>query len=200
MPGFTAINAGASEVHAQNANAPPAVDETAAARRKATKRRQPARKKPGASKCVDQKALDSHTRKPISGKGKKRASHPGDEPEPKRRKSGSIKTSMSTTKTVVSSTTTADPVDTTGTKIPSSSSTEAGLVSLTSMAKLNGFRYATRQAARSTEIEPQPIQSTSVYYTPETSMTNVSVSIDCVLETSCLGIDILRAYHNAGMT
>jgi hypothetical protein len=200
MPGFTAINAGASEVHTQDANAPSAVDDMTASRRKATKRRQPARKKPGGSKDVDQIVLDSNTRKPISGKGKKRASHPGDEPEPKRRKSGSIKTSMPTTKTVVSSTTTTDPVDTTGIKNPSSSSTEAGLVSLTSMAKLNGFRYATRQAARSTEIEPQPIQSTSVYYTPETSMTNVSASLDCVLETSCLGIGILRACHNAGMT
>jgi hypothetical protein len=191
MAGFTAINAGTSEAHAPNARAPPAVDETAAARRKATKRRQPARKKPGASKYVDQKATGSNTRKPISGKGKKRASHPGDESEPKRRKSGSMKSSMPTTKAVVSSTTTMDPGDATRTKIPSNSSTEAGSVSLTSMAKLNGFRYATRQAARSTEIEPQPIESTSVYYTPETSMTNVSVSIGCVLETSC---------HNTGMT
>jgi hypothetical protein len=198
MPGFTAINAGASEAHAQYASATPAVDETAAARRKATKRRQLARKKPGASKDVDQIALDSNTRKPISGKGKKRASHPGDEPEPKRRKSGSMKSSMPTTKTVVSSTTTMDPGDATRTKIPSNSSTEAGSVSLTSMAKLNVFRYATRQAARSTEIEPQSIQSTSVYHTPETSMTNVSVSIDCMLETPCLE-SLPQYWHDLGV-
>lgn len=175
MPGFTAINARASEALASKAGAPPEVDETVAHKGKTTKRRQPARKKPAALKNVDQTALDSSTRKPISGKGKKRASHPGDEPESKRRKSGSVKSSMPTTKTAISSTTMTDPDEVNGIKKPSASSTEAGLISLTSMAKLNGFRYTRAQAARSSEIVPHAIQSASVSYAPETSMNSVSI-------------------------
>lgn len=176
MPGFTAINARVSEAPASRASAPPEVDDTAAVKPKVTKGRQPARKKPAAPKDVDQTAAENNTRKkPISGKGKKRASHPGEEPEPKRRKSGSVKASMPTTKTAVSSTTMADPDENDGIKKPSASSTEPGLISLTSMAKLNGFRYTRAQAAGSSEIVPHSIQSTSVSYAPETSMNSVSI-------------------------
>ena len=172
MPGFTAINARTPEVPAPTADA--AAEAAVSGQRKATKRRQPPRKKPAAQKNVGQVAADATAPERISGKGKKRASHPGDEPEPKRRKSGSLKSSMSTTKTAVSATTTANPDEHPGTKVTSSSSTDAGLVSLTSMAKLNGFRYTRAQAAASRGDEPRSIQPTSVSYVPETSMSTVS--------------------------
>lgn len=175
MPGFTAINARTSEAPASKAGAPPEVDETVAPKGKTTKRRQPARKKPAAPRDPDQITPGNNTRKSISGKGKKRTSHPGDESESKRRKSGSVKSSMPTTKTAVSSTTMADPDEVNGIKKPSASSTEAGLISLTSMAKLNGFRYTRAQAARSDEIVPHSITSASVSYAPETSMNSVSI-------------------------
>jgi len=176
MPGFTAINARTSE-----APAPPEAEAAASGQRKATKRRQPARKKPAPQKNGDQAVADAIAPERISGKGRKRANHPGDEPEPKRRKSGSLKSSMPTTKTAVSATTTAVPDKTLNAKATSSSSTDAGLVSLTSMAKLNGFRYTRAQAAASGDTEPQSIQSSSISYVPETSMSTVSeaFSFEC---------------------
>jgi hypothetical protein len=174
MPGFTAINARTSEAPAPTVDPPPKLEATVPAQRKSTKRRQPARKKAAAQKNDDQVAVDATARERTSGKGKQRASHPGDEPEPKRRKSGSLKSSMPTTKTAFCTTTTADPGEIPNAKVASSSSTDAGLVSLTSMAKLNGFRYTRAQATASGGNEPQSIQSTSVSYTPETSMSSVS--------------------------
>jgi hypothetical protein len=55
------------------------------------------------------------------------------------------------------------------------------LVSLTSMAKLNGFRYTRAQVAASGDTEPQSIQSSSISYVPETSMSIVSeaFSFEC---------------------
>jgi len=169
MPGFTPINARNAE-----APAPQEVEAAVSGPRKATKRRQPARKKPAAQQNGGQIAADATAPERISGKGKKRANHPGDEPEPKRRKSGSLKSSMPTTKTAVSATTTADPDKTLKGKATSSSSTDAGLVSLTSMAKLNGFRYTRARAAASGGNEPQSTESTSMSYLPETSMSTVS--------------------------
>ena len=176
MPGFTAINARTSE-----APAPPEAEAATSGQCKATKRRQPARKRPAAQKNGDQAAANATAPERISGKGKKRANHPGDEPEPKRRKSGSLKSSMLTTKTAVSATTTAVPDKTLNAKATSSSSTDAGLVSLTSMAKLNGFRYTRAQVAASGDTEPQSIQSSSISYVPETSMSIVSeaFSFEC---------------------
>jgi len=173
MPGFTAINARTSEAPAAQVDAPTEAA-TGPAPRKATKRRQPPRKKAATQKDGGQVAVDATARESIRGKGKKRASHPGDEPAPKRRKSGSLKSSMPTTKTAVSTTTTADPDDISSSKTISSSSTDAGLVSFTSMAKLNGFRYTRGQSVASGDHEPQSNQSTTVSYTPETSMSNVS--------------------------
>lgn len=172
MPGFTAINAPTLEALAPIADAAP--EAALSGPRKAVKSRQPARKKPAAPKTGGQVAADATAPERISGKGKKRASHPGDEPEPKRRKSGSLKSSMPTTKTAVSATTTADPDQILNAKGASSSSTDAGLVSLTSMAKLNGFRYTRSQAAASGGGEQQSTKSTSISYVPETSMSNVS--------------------------
>jgi hypothetical protein len=172
MPGFTAINARTPEAPAPIADVAP--EAAVSGPRKAVKRRQTARKKPAAQKNVGQVAADATAPERISGKGKKRASHPGDEPEPKRRKSGSLKSSMPTTKTAVSATTTADPDENLNAKGASSSSTDAGLASLTSMAKLNGFRYTRSQAAASGGGEPQSTKSTSISYVPETSMSNVS--------------------------
>lgn len=170
MPGFTPINA-------RNFEVPVPSEEQAAVPgpRKASKRRQPARNKPAAQKNGDQLAADATAPERSSGKGKKRANHPGDEPDPKRRKSGSLKPSMPTTKTAVSATTTAEPDKTLNHKATSSSSTDAGLVSLTSMAKLNGFRYTRAQAAaESGGKDSQATQSTSISVVPETSMSNVS--------------------------
>lgn len=171
MPGFTAINARISE-----ASAPPEAEAAASGQRKATKRRHPARKKPAAQKNGGQESADATAPERISGKGKKRANHPSGEPDPesKRRKSGSLKSSMPTTKTAVSTTTTVDSDETLNAKATSSSSTDAGLVSLTSMAKLNGFPYTRAQAAASGVGEPQTIQSSSIFYVPETSMSSVS--------------------------
>ena len=179
MPRFTAINTRTASAPALREDTLPTniseVGATLSGQRKATKRRQPARKKPAAQKNGDQVAADATAPERISGKGKNRANHPGEEPEPKRRKSGSLKSSMPTTKTAVSATTTADPDKTFTAKVPSSSSTDAGLVSLTSMAKLNGFSYTLAQAAAaSARNEQQPAQSTSVSYAPETSMSSVS--------------------------
>lgn len=196
MPGFTAINARTAEASAPVADAAP--EAAVSGQRKATKRRQPPRKKPAAQKNVGQVAADATAPERISGKGKKRASHPGDEPEPKRRKSGSLKSSMPTTKTAVSATTTADPDGNLSAKGASSSSTDAGLVSLTSMAKLNGFRYTRSQAAASGGGEPQSIKSTSISHVPETSMSSVSEAcslgaherspiLKCVRDLCCPG-------------
>lgn len=174
MPGFTAINARTSEAPAPIVDA--AAEAAVSGPRKATERRQPARKKPAAQKNGGQEAADATAPDRISGKVKKRANHPSDEPEPKRRKSGSLKSSMPTKKTAVSATTTADPHENLDTKVISSSSTDAGLVSLTSMAKLSGFRYTRAQAAASVGGEPQSIQPNSVSYVPETSMSTVSTA------------------------
>lgn len=174
MPGFTAINARTPEVPAPVTDA--VAEEAVSGARKATKRRQAARKKPAVQKNGSQAAADATAPERISGKGKKRANHPSDEPEPKRRKSGSLKSSMPTKKTAVGATTTADPDELPSAKATSSSSTDAGLVSITSMAKLNGFRYTRAQAAASGGDEPQSIQPTSVSYVPETSMSTVSTA------------------------
>lgn len=176
MPGFTAINAHAPSSLSPTSLSPSldvAAKETVSGRRKATRRRQPARKQPAAHDA-GQEASTETVSKRISGKGKKRASRVDDEPDPKRRKSNGIKSSMPTTKTTVGATTTVDPEKTTSTKVPSESSTEAGLVSLTSKAKLDGFRYQRQQAAVQSKIDPLSSQATSVYYTAETSMTSVS--------------------------
>jgi hypothetical protein len=152
MPGFTAINARTPEAPAPVADAAPEV----------------------APKNGGQVTADATAPECISGKGKKRASRPGDEPEPKRRKSGSLKSSLPTTKTAVSATRTADPEENLNVKATSSSSTDAGLVSLTSIAKLNGLRYTRSQAAASGGEEPQSTKSMSISYVPETSMSSVS--------------------------
>lgn len=170
MPGFTPINARHPEAPAP----PPEVETAVSGPRKASKRRRPARKKPAAQKDDGHTAADATAPERISGKGKKRANHPGDEPEPKCRKSGNLKSSMPATKTAVGATPTADPDKTPNAKATSSSSTDAGLVSLTSMAKLNGFRYTRARAAASGGNEPQSIESTSMSYVPETSMSTVS--------------------------
>ena len=171
MAGFTAINARTSE-----AAAPLDAEAAVSGQRKASKRRQPARKKPAAHKNGGQAVADATAPESISGKGKKRVNHHSGEPDlaPKRRKSGSLKSSMPTTKTAVSATTAADPDKALTAKATSSSLTDAGLVSLTSMAKLNGFRYTRAQAAASGGAEPQSIQSSSISYVPETSMSTVS--------------------------
>ena len=171
MPGFTPINA-----HDSKALALPETEAAVPGQEKATTRRQPARKKPSSQKNGGEAAADATAPERISGKGRKRANHPSSEPdsEPKRRKSGSLKSSMPTTKTAVSATTTAVPDKALDAKATSSSSTDAGLVSLTSMAKLNGFRYTRAQAAASGGGEPQTIQSSSISYVPETSMSAVS--------------------------
>jgi hypothetical protein len=183
MPGFTAINARSPEAPTPGVDSAPEVETTRSGPRKATKRQQPARKKSAAQKNDGHVAADATAPERISGKGKKRASHPGDEPDPKRRKSGSLKSSMPTTKTAVSATRTADPHEDSNAKVTSSSSTDAGLVSLTSMAKLNGFRYTRTQAAASGSDEPRLIQPTSVSHVPETSMSSVSRSDSCMLTT-----------------
>lgn len=189
MPGFTPINAHALQPPASNVDALPEMGATTGSGRpKPTKRRQPARKKPPVRRDDSQVAADNTTRKRISGKGRKRTSHPDGEPEPKRRKSGDLKSSMPTTKIVVSATETANPDELSNAKAISSSSTDAGLVSLTSMAKLNGFHYTRGHAARSGGIEPQSIHSTSVTYAPETSMDSVSV------------FRLLRTHHASPMT
>lgn len=171
MSGFTAINARNPE-----APAPPEAEAAASGQRKATKRRQPARKKPAAQKNGGQESADATAPERISGKGKKRANHPSEEPYPesKRHKNGSLKSSMPTTKTAVSAITTADSDETVNAKATSSSSTDAGLVSLTSMTRLNGFRYTRAQATASGGGEPQTIQSSSISFVPETSMSTVS--------------------------
>jgi 3-oxoacyl-(acyl-carrier-protein) synthase len=178
MPGFTPINA-----HNPKAPALPEIEAAVLGQEKATKRRQPVSKKPSAQKNGDEAAAGATAPERISGNGRKRANHPSGEPdwEPKRRKSGSLKSSMPTTKTAVSATTTAVPDKTLNAKATSSSSTDAGLVSLTSMAKLNGFRYTRAQVAASGDTEPQSIQSSSISYVPETSMSIVSeaFSFEC---------------------
>lgn len=189
MPGFTPINARNAE-----APVPSEVEAAVSGPRRASKRRQPARKKAVTQKDGGQPAADATAPERISGKGKKRANHPGDEPEPKRRKSASLKSSMPTAKTAVSATTTADPDKTPNANVASSSSTDAGLVSLTSMAKLNGFRYTRSQAATSGSGEPQPTQSTSISYVPETSMSNVSEASSSSAHNHPSNGDSVRGY------
>jgi hypothetical protein len=182
MPGFTAFNAHASQALAPVTGASPQAHDTSSSRRKLMTRRQPARKKTATTRDMEQTTADDTTRKPISGKDIKRTSHPGDKPEVKRRKSGSVKSSMSTTKSAVGATRTADSNEVKASKDASHSSTEAASVSLTSMAKLNGFRYNSGQAAR--PVDPQTVQSTSISYAPETSMIIVSSSHSCSI-SSC---------------
>lgn len=171
MPGFTAINAHTPVVPTPNPEAK--VTEPVPGERNATRRRLPARKQPAAQDPGE--GASATTSKRISGKGKKRSSRTDDEPEPKRRKRTGIKASMPTTKTTVVATTTVDSEKSAKSQVPSRSSTDDGLVSLTSKAKLNGFRYQRQQAAVNSKIEPLSNQSTSVDYTAETSMTSVSI-------------------------
>lgn len=195
MPGFTPINAPNAEVPAL-----PKPESAVSGQRKATKRRQPARKKPAAQKNGGQESADATAAERISGKGKKRANlHSGEpDPRPKRRKSGSLKSSMPTTKTAVSATTTAVPDKTLSAKATSSSSTDAGLVSLTSMAKLNGFRYTRAQTAASGGGEPQTIQSSSISYVPETSMSTVSGAFSSSTHISSQMPDSARDCRHSG--
>jgi hypothetical protein len=193
MPGFTAINARTSEAPASGAAS--AIEAAVSGPRKASKPRQPARKKPAALKNGDQIAADATAPERISGKGKKRASHPGDESEPKRRKSDSMKSSMPTTKNAVSATRTADPDENFNAKATSSSSTDAGMVSLTSMARLNGFRYNRSQAAASGGGEPQSTKSTSISYVPETSMSSVSEACSSGAHNQPLNLECIKEFH-----
>lgn len=165
MPGFTAINTPPPAVPAPKLDADPTAGEMVPGRRQDNKRRQPTRKQTAPSKDVNQTAPKESTRKRISGKGKKRTSHHGVEPEPKRRKSGSIESSMPNTKAAVNTTAT---VDSATIQNPCSFSTDAGLVSLTSKTKLDGFRYKSGQA------QPQLTESALASYAPETSMDMVS--------------------------
>lgn len=171
MPGFTAINAPTPALSSPSLDA--TVKESVPGRRKAPRRRQAVRKQTS-ERDAGQVGSVSTTSKRISGKGKKRSSRPDEESEPKRRKSNGIKSSMPTTKPTVSATTTVHPEKSTSTNVPSDSSTEAGLVSLTSKAKLDGFRYQRQQAAVQSKIDPLSSQASSVFYTAETSMTSVS--------------------------
>ena len=170
MPGFTAINAQTPVVPTPNQETK--VTGSAPKERKATRRRQAARKQPAAQDADE--GAPAPTNKRISGKGKKRSSRADDEPELKRRKSNGIKASMPTIKTTVSATTAVNPEESAKAQVPRRSSTDAGMVSLTSKAKLDSFRYQREQAAVNSKIDPLTSQSTSVYYTTETSMTSVS--------------------------
>lgn len=189
MPGFTPINARNAEMPV-----PPEVEAAVSGPRRASKRRQPARKKAVTQKDGGQPAADATAPERISGKGKKRANHPGDDPEPKRCKSAGLKSSMPITKTAVSATTTADLGKNLNANVASSSSTDAGLVSLTSVAKLNGFRYTRAKAATSGGDEPQPTQSTSISYVPETSMSNVSKASSSSAQNHPWNGDPVRGY------
>lgn len=180
MSGFTPINAHAVTAPTPTASGPPNDGETHSVEPKRTKRRQPARKKTATSKTVDQIAVEGEARdasdqKRISGKGRKRTNPPSDESQTKRRKSGSIKSSMSATKPGVGATATSDSANANanGTTALSSSSTDAEMVSLTSKAKLDGFRYSSKTAPEQVGASSLSIGSMSVF-TPQTSMSSVS--------------------------
>lgn len=193
MPGFTPINAHAVTAPAPTASGPPNNGEAQSVEPERTKRRQPARKKTATSKTADQIAVEGEARdasdqKRISGKGRKRTNPPSDEPQTKRRKSGSVKSSMPATKSGVSATATSDSANANanGTRALSSSSTDAERLSLTFKAKLDGFRYSSKTAPEQVGATSLSIGSMSVF-TPQTSMSSVS-------SNTATGRTVLR-YH-----
>lgn len=178
MPGFTPINAHAVGAAAPTENCPPNEGESQSVELKRAKRRQPARKKTVTSNTAGQiaaegEARDVNDQKRISGKGRKRTGPTSDGSQTKRRKSGSVKSSMPTTKSGVGATATADSANANGTKALSNPSTDAEMVSLTSKAKLDGFRYSSKAAPEHVGAGALSVGSMSVF-TPQTSMSSVS--------------------------